>query len=136
MEASFRCLSGLDFHLLLDAGPITGENGTVLGCVVILTDITARKQQEVERQRLLEEQRSLTEELTATNEELATQAEELAIQKEALEKLNADLRNKQQLLETANEEMESFSYSVSHDPQDPVRGHPGVLSDSGSRVRR
>ena len=92
VEASFRCLDGRDYHLLLDAGPITDDNGAVLGCVVVLTDITTRKQQEVERQRLLEQQQALAEELASTNEELQAQAEELTVQKEELERLNDDLQ--------------------------------------------
>ena len=40
VEAAFKRSDGREFHLLLDAGPLHGENGVIQGCIVSLTDIT------------------------------------------------------------------------------------------------
>ena len=46
VEASLRRSDSTLFHLLLNAGPLKGANGKIIGCVVTLTDITELKKAE------------------------------------------------------------------------------------------
>lgn len=52
-EASFKRSDGLQFHLLLNAGPLKNADGKIIGCVITLTDITERKKAEDNIQQLL-----------------------------------------------------------------------------------
>jgi PAS domain S-box-containing protein len=57
---------------------------------------------------------------------------------EAIRNLNSELRDKAAQLEAANKELESFSYSVSHDLRAPLRAIDGfalmIEEDSGERL--
>ncbi len=46
VEASFKRSDGMLFHLLVNAGPLKGANGKIIGCVITFSDITERKRME------------------------------------------------------------------------------------------
>jgi light-regulated signal transduction histidine kinase (bacteriophytochrome) len=59
--------------------------------------------------------------LSETNAELVKEITERRRAEEEVNKLNRDLEHRAGLLEAANEELETFSYSVSHDLRAPLR---------------
>jgi PAS domain S-box-containing protein len=65
VEASCKRRDGRELYVLLNAGPLYDEQGSVLGCVVSLTDVTERKRAEEETQRLFNIIHAEKEKLTA-----------------------------------------------------------------------
>lgn len=86
-------------------------------------------------------------ELAAARERLEAEVTERRRVQEEITTLNAELASRAAQLEAANQELEGFTYSVSHDLRAPVRAingfsnileeeHAGQLDDEGKRLLR
>ncbi len=75
---------GTPVAVAISVSPVRDASGTVVGASTIARDITARKREEAERQRLLEALQGSNENLQAHSEELACANEELQVQTEEL----------------------------------------------------
>jgi signal transduction histidine kinase len=95
--------------------PELDEHGNITEILISFIDITARKQAEAEIRVLNAELERRVTERTA----------ELHAANTNIQKLNAYLNTRATKLEVVNKELESFSYSVSHDLRAPLRAIDG-----------
>jgi PAS domain S-box-containing protein len=67
VEVSLTRPDGQFCYLLVNAGPLVGDDQRIVGCVVTLTDITERKRASAEREQLLARERTAREAAEAAN---------------------------------------------------------------------
>ncbi len=108
---------GSEIHIDDSAAPIINEKDEVTGAVLIFRDITAKRQTEIDLEKSYEQ----------------------------VKKLNIEMDTKISELQHLNKDLESFTYSVSHDLRAPLRSIDGfskivlheyesVLDDEGKRL--
>ena len=94
-------------HFEVQASPLVGAEGVLLGVTVTFLDITDARHLQDELEQANRQLETAYEELQSTNEELETTNEELQSTVEELETTNEELQSTNEELETMNEELQS-----------------------------
>ncbi|HNP21830.1 MAG TPA: PAS domain S-box protein [Panacibacter sp.] len=118
-EVIYHTKSGKPLHVLATASRLKDADGNITGNLILAKDITERKKAEAALSKFNEELEQRVKDRTA---DIRKKEAENRLLNEQLE-MKVIERTKQ--LETANKELEAFSYSVSHDLRAPLRAISG-----------
>ncbi|GAX59505.1 signal transduction histidine kinase [Candidatus Scalindua japonica] len=127
-EDIFIRRDGTFFPVICYIAPLE-EKGKDVGCVLEFHDVTEQKKVERELLKHKEQLETLVDERTKALEEkvlkLNKSEKALLYMLEDMKYVSKKLKQRSAELEASNEELNTFSYSVSHDLQAPLRGIDG-----------